>query len=81
VKRIMMLPPGPSADPLSRMMYDIVQLPEDERLVVSLFYHENLSLDGIAVVLNVPEDEVAALFYWGHARLGLCAMPELVGAC
>lgn len=86
MKHIVMLPPALSATRHTQLMFEITRLEEDQRLVLVLFYQEGLSLDQISVVLDVPEDEVAATFYWGHANLGLCPMPEelptgeLVGA-
>lgn len=80
MKQIVMLPPTASADRHKRMMFDITRLPEDQRLVLSLFFHEDLSLDEIATVLERAEDQVAASFYWAHANLGLCPMPPLAAA-
>lgn len=53
----------------------ILRLEESRRLVYCLVYLEQLTLEEIAVVLERPEDEVAALFYWAHVDLGTIESP------
>lgn len=79
MKHIVMLPPARTASRHTQLTFEVTRLPEDQRLVLALFFHEGLSLDEIAAVLEHPEEEVAATFYWGHANLGLCPMPEELG--
>lgn len=54
----------------------IARLPTAQRLIYTLYYFEELSLAQIAQVVDEPEDEVACLFYWAHANIGVVPMPE-----
>ena len=58
----------------------IARLPVAQRLVYTLYYFEELSLDQISLVVDEPEDEVAALFYWAHANIGAVPMPPTLAA-
>ena len=41
----------------------IDELPETERLIVSLFYYEELTIQEIGLVLEMPEEEVSKIHY------------------
>ncbi len=47
----------------------ILQLPEKHRLVVVLFYLEDLDVEAIAAVLDVPSGTVKSRLFYGRARL------------
>jgi hypothetical protein len=70
MKAIIMLPP-PESSP--QIAYKYTRLPFMQRTVAQLFYYERLTLDEIAHVLEVSEPEVAALFYFAHVNVGVCA--------
>lgn len=59
----------------------IARLPASQRLVYTLYYFEELTLEQIATIVDLPEDEVAADFYWAHANIGAVPQLELAGAC
>ena len=44
-------------------------LPEEERIILTLFYVKSLSAEEIAGVLGVPERSVAVVIIAGRARL------------
>jgi hypothetical protein len=71
MKYLYMLPPAPSAPDHVKMMHAFSRLPEVERTVLTLYYHEELSLEQIAEVVERSEDDAAAYFYWGHVDAGL----------
>lgn len=52
----------------------IARLPVAQRLIYTLYYFEDLTLPQISQVVDEPEDEVAQLFYWAHANLGVVPM-------
>lgn len=58
----------------------IARLPVAQRLIYILYYFEELSLAQIAQVVDEPEDEVAALFYWAHANIGVAPIPATMAA-
>lgn len=62
------------------LRYRIARLPVEQRLVYTLFYFEELSLEQIAGVIDEPEDHVAELFYWAHANIGAAPAPPLAGS-
>ena len=41
----------------------IDDLPTTERVIISLFYYENLSIQEIALVLEMPESEVSKIHH------------------
>ncbi len=41
----------------------IDDLPDTERLIVSLFYYEELTIQEIGLVLEIPESEVSKIHY------------------
>lgn len=66
--------PGPvdqlqNQDFASSLAGAIEQLPERERLVVSLYYDEELNLKEIGAVLKVSESRVSQLLSQAHSRL------------
>lgn len=63
------------AECLSRAVAD---LPERERLILSLYYVENLTLKDIARALDISETRVSQLLHRSYARLR--ANPALLGA-
>ena len=48
---------------------EIDELPETERLIISLFYYEGLTIKEIALVLEMPEWKVSRIRY--DTMLGL----------
>jgi RNA polymerase sigma factor for flagellar operon FliA len=73
-----MLPQSTDDDPLSRveekervaaLARAIDALPERERLVISLYYYEELTLKEIGLVLNVSESRVSQLHTRALLRL------------
>ena len=59
-----------SREVIEDLGYEIARLPDDLRLVLNLFYFEQLRLDQIAEVLQEIPDDVAAKFYWAHVYIG-----------
>lgn len=65
-------------------------LPFKQRIVVALFYLQDMDVEEIADVLGVPEGTVKSRLYYGRARLrkaltadvrvAFDAMPRTVGA-
>lgn len=47
----------------------LASLPEEERVILSLYYVKSLSAQEIAGVLGVPERSVAVVIIAGRARL------------
>jgi len=47
----------------------IANLPEEERVVLTLHYVKSLSPEEIAALLNVPEGAISRLIAAGRARL------------
>ena len=41
----------------------IDELPTTERVIISLFYYENLTIQEIALVLEMPESEVSKIHH------------------
>lgn len=70
MQHLVIAPPGRTAPPELHLEYAISRLPDDQRTVLCLFHYERLSLEQIAVVLGLSEDEVAILFFWANANLG-----------
>lgn len=64
-------PTAPVAPPHARLRQAIVALPEDQRLVLTLFHFERLSLEEVAMVLDETEDEVAAQLYLAYQGAGM----------
>lgn len=58
----------------------IARLPASQRLVYTLYYFEELSLEQIAMIVDQPEDRVAIDFYWAHANIGAVQYPPLAAA-
>lgn len=56
----------------------ILRLPEEQRLVLTLFHFERLPLEEVALVLDTSEDEVAALLYLAYVGVGMIGADELV---
>lgn len=48
---------------------DIAQLPDDEKLVLTLRYYEALSIDEIAQVMGTSQDKVTGTLDQAHGRL------------
>lgn len=48
----------------------IDKLPTDERLVLSLHYHDELNFEEIGLVLDLPELEVHSIYQRALTRLG-----------
>ena len=59
-----------SRQAIEDLSYEIARIPDDLRLVLNLFYLEQLQLDAIAAVLEETEDDIAARFYWAHVYIG-----------
>ena len=47
----------------------LLRLPEQQRVICSLFYLERISLEEIGMLLDLPEPRVAELFYLAHAAV------------
>jgi RNA polymerase sigma factor (sigma-70 family) len=47
----------------------IASLPEEERIVLTLYFGKNLSISQIAAKIGVPERSVSAVLTCGRARL------------
>jgi len=48
----------------------IRELPEDQRMVISLYYYEDMSVSQVAQVLNIPPGTVKSRLARGRRRLG-----------
>jgi len=53
----------------------LATLPENYRLVVSLYYLEDCSVDEVAQMLDMPENTVKSLLHRGRKRLAAAALP------
>lgn len=73
------VPTRPNGTAVEDLRNAILRLEERKRLVLCLHRMEGLTLDQIAVVMDEPEEEIAALFYWAHVETGACA--DLLEAC
>ena len=47
----------------------LASLPEEERVILTLFYLKSMPSDQIAILLEVPEKSVAAVIMAGKTRL------------
>jgi DNA-directed RNA polymerase specialized sigma24 family protein len=47
----------------------LASLPEEERVILTLFYLKSMPSDQIAILLAVPEKSVTAVIVAGKARL------------
>jgi DNA-directed RNA polymerase specialized sigma24 family protein len=47
----------------------LAQLPEEERIILSLHYLRSMPVDEIASLLGVPEKSVAAVMVSGKSRI------------
>jgi len=54
---------------MSTLVQVIAALPEEERVVLTLFYLRSKTLNEIAGLLQVPESAVAAVLTAGRTRL------------
>lgn len=70
MRHILFTPAETAAQIDDDLRIKIARLPVDQRLVFTLVYLEELSLSQVAEVIDEPEDDVAALFYWAHAGIG-----------
>lgn len=50
----------------------IANLPEEERIVLSLYYVKSMSTQEIALALKVPERAILTVLTAGKARLRAC---------
>ncbi|MZG54376.1 MAG: hypothetical protein F3743_08005 [Nitrospinae bacterium] len=55
--------PGKKDDWLDCLAEGIDELPPTERLIISLFYYEGLTIKEISLVLEMPESEVSKIHY------------------
>ena len=54
----------------SREIYELVnELPENQRVCMILFYYEDMKVDEIADVLNIPVGSVKSRLYYGRQQL------------
>lgn len=60
---------GESSSSLSSMAQLIANLPEEERVILTLFYLKSESADSIAKRLGVPERAVESVLISGRSRL------------
>ena len=60
----------PTRDPKDELANAIAQLPERQKLIVALLYYEGLTLDDVALVLDVSSEEIAQLELSALERLG-----------
>ena len=61
--------PEASSSPNSSMAQLIAALPEEERIILTLFYLKSESADSIAKRLGVPERAVESVLISGRSRL------------
>jgi len=61
--------PEASSSPNSSMAQLIAALPEEERIILTLFYLKSESADSIARRLGVPERAVESVLISGRSRL------------
>ena len=57
------------SEPLS-LKEVLASLPEEERVILTLYYLRSMPSDQIALLLAVPEKSVCAVIVTGKARLG-----------
>ena len=80
MRHILFTPAETSAQIDDDVREKIARLPVEQRLVFTLVYFEDLTLTQVAEVIDEPEDEVAALFYWAHAGIGAAPFSPAVAA-
>lgn len=61
--------PGPSEEILSSLRQAIQSLPEQQRLVVQMFYHENLNVLSIGKILGIPPGTVKSRLFQAREKL------------